>query len=358
MTDQSEIIFTELPGVDGNIGLITLNRQSVLNALNHAMFIAIDEHLARWDSNPEIKAVVINAVEGRAFCAGGDMRAAYEIGKKDISALPDFFAAEYRMNSRIYHFSKPYIALLDGITMGGGAGISINGTYRVATEKLVFAMPETGIGFFPDVGSSYFLSRLQGVFGIYLGLTGSTISCADCLELGLIDQVVTSGSYPEIIKKLQETSLVQNPDASISEVIRFFCVPAISKSELFNHSAEIETCFSRPSIEEIIKTLERYPTAWCEEVRNKLVLKSPTSLKVTLRLLQEGAKLTFEKALQMEYRLMTRFIAGHDLYEGVRALLIDKDNKPEWKPAKVSEVSETEIENYFAPVKIELTLDE
>ena len=354
---SEEVIFTELPGVDGNIGLITLNRQQRLNALNHTMFIAMDKQLQRWDENPDIKAVIINAVEGRAFCAGGDMREACEQGQKDVSVLPEFFAAEYRLNGRVYHFSKPYIALLDGITMGGGVGISINGSYRVATEKFVFAMPETGIGFFPDVGASYFLSRLSNFFGIYLGLTGVTISCADCSELGLIDQVVTEGSFPALIKKLQETSLLLNADATISETIRQFSVPAISKSELLNHTAEIEMCFSRPSIEEIMKMLERYPTAWCEDIHNKLSMKSPTSLKVTLRQLQAGAKLTFEKALQMEYRLMTRFIQGHDLYEGVRAVLIDKDFKPLWKPASIAEVHDEDIEKYFAPLKMELTLE-
>ena len=345
MESLEEIIFTELDGIDGKLGLITLNRPQALNALNHLMFKALNQQLAHWEDNKNIKAVIIRAA-GRAFCAGGDMRVAYQLGIKKDPLLKNYFADEYRMNSRVYHFSKPYIALLDGITMGGGAGISIYGSHRIATNNLVFAMPETGIGFFPDVGAAYFLSRLPYRMGFYLGLTGASIAAVDCLALGLVDHIVAKENFNEIILKLQNTSLTQHSDAAVTEVIRLYSQLA-QKSDLLHHQVEIETCFSKETVEDILETLERYPSAWCEQVFNTLALKSPTSLKVTLRQLQLGEKLTFDKVMEMEYRLMCRFIEGHDLFEGIRAQLIDKDKKPNWQPQRVVDVDDSEVASYF-----------
>jgi enoyl-CoA hydratase len=345
MESLEEIIFTELDGLDGKLGLITLNRPQALNALNHLMFKALNQQLQHWEDDENIKAVIIRA-EGRAFCAGGDMRVAYQLGLKKDPQLKNYFADEYRMNSRVYHFSKPYIALLDGITMGGGAGISIYGSHRIATNNLIFAMPETGIGFFPDVGASYFLSRLPYRMGFYLGLTGAAISAVDCLVLGLVDHIVAREKFDEIILKIQNTALTNHPDAAVSEVIRHYSQPT-QKSELLNHQVEIEMCFAKETVEEILETLERYPSAWCEEVFNSMALKSPTSLKVTLRQLQLGEKLSFDKVMEMEYRLMCRFIEGHDLFEGIRAQLIDKDKKPVWKPHRVVDVDDSEVASYF-----------
>jgi enoyl-CoA hydratase len=346
MESLAEIIFTELDGVDGKLGLIMLNRPEALNALNHAMFKALNRQLENWEADENIKAVIIRA-EGRAFCAGGDMRIAYQLGLKKDPQLKNYFADEYRMNSCVYHFSKPYIALLDGITMGGGAGISIYGSHRVATNNLVFAMPETGIGFFPDVGASYFLSRLPYRMGFYLGLTGVSISAQDCLALGLVDHIVASEDFEKIILKLQTASLLKHTDATVSEVLRHFTAPP-QKSALLGHQVEIATCFSKETIEEILETLERYPSAWCEEAFNNMSLKSPTSLKVTLRQLQLGEKLSFDKAQEMEYQMMCRFIEGHDLFEGVRAALIDKDKRPVWEPQRVVDVDEETVASYFS----------
>jgi enoyl-CoA hydratase len=356
MAAVSEIIFEEIRASAGSLGLITLNRPKSLNALNHDMFIALDQQLQTWDSSAHIQAVIIRAVEGRAFCAGGDMRQAYELGVKNDPQLAGFFADEYRMNSRVYHFSKPYIALLDGITMGGGAGISIHGSCRVATQRFKFAMPETGLGFFPDVGSTYFLARLKHHMGIYLGLTGAVISADDCLALNLVDFIVAESTFAEIIQTLQLTPLEKHADAAIAEVMRKFAKPA-EKSALMQHESEIDTCFGNETLDEIMAALEAYPSAWCEEVVNTLALKSPTSLKVVLRQLQQGEKLTFDKALQMEYRLMSRFINTADLQEGVRAVLIDKDHKPVWNPDKIKDVSDVEVAKFFAPLATELPLD-
>src|SRR5579872_925135 len=185
MQNISEIAFEEISGRDDNLGLITLTRQSVLNALNQKMINAIDQQLKEWENANHIKAVVIRAAPGRAFCAGGDVRSVYDRKLAQDPKIADFFRDEYGMNRRIHHYPKPYIALMDGITMGGGVGISVHASHRVATERLVFAMPETGIGFFPDVGTTYVLPRLPDFIGMYLGLTGARLTLNDCLALGL-----------------------------------------------------------------------------------------------------------------------------------------------------------------------------
>jgi enoyl-CoA hydratase len=350
---KPEIIFEEMPGVDGNLGLITLNRPEALNALNQNMFTLLNKQLEVWDTADHIKAVVIRAVEGRAFCAGGDIRSAYQRAKENDPTLPTFFSDEYRMNQRIYHFSKPYIALMDGITMGGGVGISIHGSHRVATPRYVFAMPETGIGFYPDVGATYFLPRLRNKVGYYLGLTGAKINYYECLALGLIDHLVASEAFPDILKKLAETSLANNPDATVSEILNFHTVPN-GQSELMNKISAIEVCFSKNTIEEIMKALEYFPDAWCQQTETILSTKSPTSLRVTLRQLQEGSKLKFDECMKLEYRLTSRFIHGHDFFEGIRAVVIDKDYAPKWKPAKLNMVTQADVDSYFAPLEQEL----
>jgi enoyl-CoA hydratase len=346
MDQKANILFEEIDGVDGNIGLITLNRQEALNALNHEMLVKMDAQLVLWDDDANIKAVIVQAAEGRAFCAGGDIRAVYENREKKVAELARYFSDEYRADSRIYHFSKPYIAFLDGITMGGGVGISIHGSYRIATERMVFAMPETGIGFFPDIGASYFLPRLPHKIGFYLGLAGAKIPFNDCKAIGLVDQIVVRDAFPDILQKIAATSLTRNPDATIAELMRHFSVP-VEKSELLQHQGELETCFSKNKMEDIISSLEHYPTAWCEQLANNLLIKSPTSLKVTFEMLKRGAKLNFDDCMQMEFNLASRFIQGHDFFEGVRAAIIDKDQKPQWQPNSLQAVSDEMIEEYF-----------
>lgn len=346
MNNNTDILFEEISGHDGSLGLITLHRPSVLNALNHTMFIALDQQLAYWETAAHIKAVVIRASEGRAFCAGGDIRHAYQLGMAKDPNLLTFFTDEYNLNQRIHYFPKPYIALLNGITMGGGAGVSMHGSHRVATEKLIFAMPETSIGFFPDVGASYFLSRLPGKIGLFLGLTGERINYADCLAVGLATHVVSPDSLIDLVQSLAETSLKQNSDAVVSDVINHFSVP-VEKSDLITHKNEIDFCFSKKSVEEIIDALEHYPDAWCEQMANVLNLKSPTSLKVALSQLQQGAKLSFEACMAMEKRLVKHFLQNRDFFEGVRAAIIDKDQMPVWQPGCLHEVTNEMVAQYF-----------
>ena len=343
MEKFTEILFEEMPGQNGNLGVITLNRPAVLNALSHPMFRALKSQLTTWGSAENIKAVVIKA-NGRAFCAGGDIRYAYERGRAGDKTLPEFFGDEYEVNRLIYNFEKPFIALLDGLTMGGGAGISITGSHRVATANFSFAMPEVSIGFYPDVGMGYFLSRMPYKIGFYMGLTGERITVEDALALELVDFVVDSNCLEAIVTKLAETEL--KDDADVAEVLKYFATP-VGDSQLMAYDAEIQTCFSKNKMEEIFSTLENYPSAWCETVAAMINTKSPTSLKVTLRQLLAYSRMPYDECIKMDYFLTRNFLTEHDFFEGVRAVIIEKDQRPRWSPAKIKSVKDEDVERFF-----------
>jgi enoyl-CoA hydratase len=346
-----EIQFEEIPGTKGNIGLITLTRQQALNALNHSMFLALGKQLTEWDQSNTIKAVVIRAAEGRAFCAGGDIRYAYQLKKNNDPTLPNFFHDEYVMNKIIHHFSKPYIAFMDGITMGGGVGISIHGSHRVATERLVFSMPETGIGFYPDVGTTYFLSRYPHKIGFYLGLTGVRIGPDDCIALGITQEIIRHDDLEKVLQSLIATAL---PDKnSVTQILKSFSQP-VGPSKLLENQTEIEKCFSKNSIEEILESLEQSASEWSLNTLAILKSKCPTSLKVTLRALQEAEKLNFDACMKMEYRITIHFIQGFNFFEGIRAVVIDKDQSPKWQPPTLVEVKPDQVKAYFSPLEKEL----
>lgn len=345
------ILFENIPGKSGDIGMITLNRPQALNALNHEMFISLDKHLKQWETHDQIKAVVIRAAEGKAFCAGGDIRQAYEYKKQNNPNLINFFGDEYRLNRDIFNYRKPYIAILDGITMGGGAGISIHGSYRIGTERLVFAMPETTIGFYPDVGMTYWLARLPHKMGYYLGLVGAKITSADCAALNLTTHTVKPDALPSIIRELSETPIKNKQDVKF--ILEKFPTPPESSS-LLQQKEKIEKHFSKNSVEAILESLTKDGDAWCQDIAAQLRSKSPTSLKVTLHALQQAEKLGFNELMQVDFRLTNRFLLGHDFFEGIRALLIDKDKKAEWRPAKLEEVSLQQVESYFSPLEQEL----
>ncbi len=354
MEHYQEVLFEEKHGKDGHLGIITLNRPDVLNALNHTMIKAIQAQLQRWANAMEIKAVVIRAAEGRAFCAGGDLRLTYERARAHDRAMTDFFREEYQLNRFIFHFPKPYIALLDGITMGGGVGISIHGSHRVATDRLLFAMPETGIGFFPDVGGTYFLPRLPGKIGYYLGLTGARLNADECVAIGLVQQKVPQEKLSKLIDALAQESLGQDPRATVTRILDEVATP-IGPSRLLENEIELNKGFSAHSMDEIVEALQHSSNELCREALAAFAKKSPTSLKITLRALQNGEQLNFDACMNQEYRLVCHFLLGHDFIEGIRALIIDKDQKPQWKPATLKEVHEAEIEKYFAPLARELT---
>ncbi len=343
----SDVGFEEVSGRDGNLGLITLTRPQALNALSQKMLAAINQQLTEWEKANHIKAVVVRAAEGRAFCAGGDIRSLYDRKLAgDHPALTDFFREEYGLTRRIYHYSKPYIALMDGITMGGGVGLSVHASHRIGTDRLLFAMPETGIGFYPDVGATYLFSRLPEKMGYYLGLTGTRLTVADCAAMDLVDYFMKAERFPELIYALADTSFDNEGEAAVAQVIESFVLP-VPHSDLLQHREAIEECFSEKTVEKIIAAFGKRTDPWCKETAAILKTKSPMSLKVTLRALQEAEHLDFDEAMDAEFRLTSCFLEGHDFFEGIRAVLVDKDNTPHWKPSKLREVTAVQVKKYF-----------
>jgi enoyl-CoA hydratase len=337
----------------GHAGRITLNRPQALNALSHEMCRVLHAQLAEWARDDAVGLVIIDGAGGRAFCAGGDVRALYADWQAGGQARFGFYRDEYRLNAFIKRYPKPYVALVDGIVMGGGVGISIHGSHRVATERTVFAMPETGIGLFPDVGGTYFLPRLPGDLGLFLGLTGHRLKAADCLYAGLADSVVPSERLPDLIEALGGAAAADD----VTELLHRFAEPP-QPASLPALRAEIDDCFGESSVERILSELERHDTEFAQDTAAILRQKSPTSLKVTLRQLRAGRHLGFEDCMRLEYRLACRFMQAQDFFEGVRAVVIDKDNEPAWRPDSLEAVSEAAVAAYFAPLPDgELTFD-
>ncbi len=335
--------------IQGPLGHITLNRPKALNALTHDMCRSIYQALQDWAGDPGIHAVLIDAVPGRAFCAGGDIRSIYQLGRTDLPAAEAFFATEYRLNAAIRHFPKPYIALLNGITMGGGAGLSVHGSHRVVTESTSFAMPETAIGLYPDVGGTYFLSHLPGQTGTWLALTGARIGPADMISLGLATHYVSSPQIERVTDRLAEGEPVEAVLGALGE-----SPPDPPATTQF--AAGIDTVFAGGSVEEIMSGLERMGE-WGRDVASSLAMRSPTSLKLTLRAVRQARHLDFIDCMRMEYRMTLRVLRGHDLYEGVRAILIDRDQHPRWNPESLEAVTNDQIDRYFASLgDKELTL--
>jgi enoyl-CoA hydratase len=333
----------------GKLGLITMNRPKALNALTHEMSLALDRQLKAWDHDRKVETVAIVGAGDRAFCAGGDIRALYQSGPQG-ELTREFYWNEYRMNRRIFRYAKPYVALMDGITMGGGVGVSAPGRYRVATEKTLLAMPETGIGLFPDVGASYYLSHMPGQLGVYLGLTGNRIQAADILYTGFATEFAPSAVIGEIVTALEN----EDPD----DVLTRLGAPLDQVPPLQQHRAVIDRCFTHDTVEAIVAALENEGGAWADQVRATILQKSPMSLKVTLRELREAASLEFEDCMIMEYRLVQAFMADRDFFEGVRAVLIDKDNKPNWQPATLADVTPAMVDAYFRPLPRDLTFED
>ena len=324
---------------NGSLGLITLNRPEALNALTLNMVRLIHPKLKIWEEDNEIKTVAVTAVGDKAFCAGGDIRALYDWGKSNDKKATGFYYEEYQLNQLIKSYTKPYISFVNGIVMGGGVGISVHGSYRVAGENYSFAMPETGIGLFPDVGGSFFLSRLKNNVGMYLALTGSRIKSSDAIELGIAEYFIQSENFDEIFKQLSEGI---TPD----EVLSSFNSDKIN-SDLKNDFEKINELFSGNSLEDIFGRMENDNSEFSQKNLSLLRSKSPTSLKITFRQIRNGSDLNFEDCMKMEFRMVSKVMDDHDFYEGVRALIIDKDNTPVWKPETVEKISNEEIDEFF-----------
>ncbi len=334
----------------GDLMVVTLNRPKALNALTYEMCRSLDEGLRAWQADPEIGAVLLKGAGERAFCAGGDIRWLHGVlSTQGAAAACRFYALEYPMNARLHHFTKPWIALLDGITMGGGVGISVHGSHRIVTERTMFAMPETGIGLFPDVGATFMLPRLPGALGRYLGLTGARLGAADCLHAGIGTGHVAADRLEALEAALAETPLCENPFAALDAVLdRFQSDPG--PAPLADLRERVDACFGQKSLCAVLAALDGEASGWGADQARELAAKSPTSLAVTFRQLCEGATLDFDSAMRLEYRLVHRFMAGHDFREGVRALLIDKDRRPGWRPDRLGDVTDAMVDRYFAPL--------
>ncbi len=347
--NETEVLFSELKGHQGKVGVITLNRPAQLNALSHAMFEAISFKLQEWQQQDAIKAAIICGAGERAFCAGGDIRAIYYLREQLPSAL-DFFISEYLLNHCIYHWTKPYIALLNGLTMGGGAGVSLHGSYRVATEKFQFAMPETAIGFFPDIGGSYFLPRCTGKSGWYLGLTGATIGVTDAQFAGLIDMTTPSDQIPALFAAFTNATWDRDPHQTVQVILDKFANTINAPSILAQHHEVIDRCFSAATLEMVLSTLRQEHHSFATETLELLHCRSPTSLKVTFEELKRGEQLSFDECMRMEFRMTRRFLQMHDFFEGIRAQVIDKDRMPRWCPDQLEGVDEQMVTAYFMPL--------
>jgi enoyl-CoA hydratase len=331
----------------GHAGVVRLNRPQALNALTADMVDRLSEALLAWGSDPTIAHVVV-AAEGRAFCAGGDIRRlAAQIAAGGQADALRFWAREYSLNRQIRRFPKPYISLIDGLVMGGGVGISVHGSVRVASERYAFAMPEVGIGFFPDVGATYVLPRCPGLTGTYLALCGARASCGDALALGLATHYVPSGRFAELAERLTQadwrTALAATATAGPDSAI------AASR-------AEIDRIFDADGLDAIEANLRGAAgagSAFAAAALALLTTKSPTSLAIALRQMRLGATLTFDEALTLEYRIVSRLCANHDFAEGVRALIIDKDQAPQWLPNSIGALDDQAIATYFAPLGLD-----
>lgn len=333
---EPEILFENR----GAVGLITLNRPKALNALTRGMVVAMKARMEEWAADPEIGCVAIRGTGERAFCAGGDIRAVRESGLAGTSYARDFWHDEYILNSTIKHYPKPYIALIHGICMGGGIGVAVHGQFRVVGSSVLFAMPETGIGFFPDVGGSYFLSRCPGELGMYLGLTGARIERADALYAGLATHWIAPEEWPPLLDALMRGD---DPADVISEMGR-----RPPNAPLADHRTCIDSIFAGSSVEDILVALDQENTDWARETAATMRSRSPTSLKLVYSEIRAGGTLSFDECMQMEFRMASRILEGHDFYEGVRAVIVDKDNKPRWQPATLDAVKNADIAAYFA----------
>lgn len=345
MSDTEDILFA----VDRGIATVRLNRPKALNALNFEMTRLLDAKLKAWAADSSVKALFIAGEGGRAFCAGGDIRALHDGGKAGESYPYDFYHDEYIMNARIKRFPKPYIAFMDGIVMGGGVGMSVHGTHRIATENTLLAMPETGIGLFPDVGGSHFLSRCPGGIGQYLALTGNRIKSGDTMYAGITDVCVKADSRGAILEALQAADWSGDANEVATRTLARFSVdPGLATLPPVRET--IDRVFGGQSVEAILTAFDNDGSEFAQQTASTIRQKSPTSLKLTFRQIREGATRSMDECMRMEWRMANRVIKGHDFYEGVRAVIIDKDQAPKWNPSTLAGVSDADIDAYFAPL--------
>ncbi len=341
---ESEIIFE----TRGAAGVVTLNRPQALNAVTHAMVLALSAQLTAWADDASITRVVVIAAGERAFSAGGDIRHLYDLGiaGRQAEAL-QFWRDEYPLNALIKNYRKPYVALIDGIVMGGGVGVSVHGSHRVAGDRFSFAMPEVGIGFFPDVGATWFLPRLPGELGTYCALTGERFTAADGVAAGVATCRVPSARFPELLEGLMGT-------ISVDATLAAFAEP-VGEGPVMAQREKIDRLFAHETVEGILAALDGETAAngtdagWAAKTAATMRTKSPLSLKMALQQVRRGKGWDFDTCMRAEFRIVSRIIEGHDFYEGVRAVIVDKDNKPRWSPATLAAVDNEDVARYFEP---------
>ncbi|SFS93590.1 enoyl-CoA hydratase/isomerase family protein [Saccharopolyspora flava] len=340
---ESEILVAE----NGSLGRITLNRPKALNSLTLGMVREMTEAVERWRDAGHIRAILIDGAGERGLCAGGDVRALHDAAKAGDESLPSaFWTEEYRLNSALANYPKPVVGIMDGICMGGGVGITAHGSHRVVTERSKVGMPETGIGFIPDVGGTYLMSRAPGELGTHLALTGSAVGGADALYCDLADHYVDSARLPELVEALSS--------GDVDEVLARFAAE-VPEPPLAEHRAWIDQAYAGDDVEAILARLTERPEQAAQDAAKTIGTKSPTALKVTLRALRSDYT-SLEQALTQEYRLAMACVRIGDFVEGVRATLVDKDRNPQWSPTSLSEVDESRVQKFFEPAADEPTI--
>lgn len=341
MTAESEVIFEER----GCAGLITLNRPSALNALTLPMIRDMHSHLTAWAGDRRIERIVIRGSGEKAFCAGGDIRQLRAWGLAGDARAIAFHREEYQLNALIKHYPKPYVALVNGIVMGGGVGVSVHGSHRLCGERTGFAMPECGIGLFPDVGATYFLPRLPGQLGTYLALTGARLGQADIAWCGIATHTIRGDSFDLVVDDLAGGAEIEETCSRHAHLAGEPLLPRLMPA--------IERCFGADSIAGIISRLRAESgdlAQWAAETLAGLQAKCPISLRIALRQMRDGRTMNFDECMRTEFRIVSRVLKGTDFYEGVRAAIIDKDNRPQWSSKGPEEISDPELARYFAPL--------
>ncbi len=344
-SDQ-EVLLTE----HGALGRITLNRPKALNSLTLGMVRSIMSALQQWRNSETVRAVLIEGAGDRGLCAGGDIRAIYDAAKAgDHSVVADFWAEEYRMNAALANYPKPVLAIMDGICMGGGVGVSAHGSHRVVTERSKVGMPEVGIGFAPDVGGTHLLSRAPGGLGVHMALTGAPVGAGDAIHCGLADHYVNSSAIEELI----ELASTGDVEAALEKYTEPAPDPVLAAERDW-----IDAAYAAPTVEAIIERLRARSETAAASALDAIATKSPTSLKVTLRSLRAAAELeSLEQVLDQEFRVSMACVLRGDFVEGIRATLVDKDRNPAWSPARVEDVSDERVAGFFeTPVTGDLGL--
>jgi enoyl-CoA hydratase len=336
-----------LVNVENGVGIVTLNRPKAINSLNHVMVTDLAEALKAWEHDDNVRAVLLTGAGERGLCAGGDVVAIYHSAKAGDDGARNFWHDEYLLNAHIGRYPKPYVSLMDGIVMGGGVGVGAHGRVRVVTEKTKLGMPEVGIGFIPDVGGTYLLSRAPGQLGIHAALSGAPFSGADAIALGFADHFVLQENLPAFRDKV----ISDGVDAALATYAE-----DPPSSNLVAQRYWIDECYAADTVIEILANLRGHDLGPAQDAANLIATRSPIALTVTLEAVRRAAKLdTLEDALHQEFRVSVASLKSHDLVEGIRAQLVDKDRNPQWSPATLADCTDDIINAYFASAEPDIT---